>query len=65
MDAPGLSDDRLVEILLGAVALACLVLGARRIATPGRRVGGIALVALGILLGAVLYVFATFTMRMF
>lgn len=65
MGAPGLSDDRLIGLALAALAIACVVGALRLIRRPGRRAAGVALLALGLALAAVLYVFATFTIRLF
>lgn len=65
MGGTGLSDDRLIEIALATLVLACIVAGVRGVTTPGKRLGGIALLTLGALVAAALYFFATFTVRLF
>lgn len=65
MGGSGLSDDQLIEILFGTLALACIVQGVRIVTAPGRRGGGLALLALGTLLAVALYLFATFKIRLF
>lgn len=58
-----LDADRIVELILAAIAAAFLVAGVSLLLRPGKRLAGAALVAIGGVFALALYVFATFTLR--